>query len=233
MKKLMSALLAAAMVFTMGTAVFAEDADPADAGENIKSALSGTEGKLDAEQRDLSQYAMSDTDTVTVNGNQYIVNNGNVTMELNLDPSLGLIVLTRDFVASIESYFMFNEPETVWQTICDYGVNFYMISQYTGAEYAIDSFEPDALSAKFGTLSEQPEQVQEAYLSVFAQAAGATASELFKAGNNVFFRLEDGYFFPFVGGNMIRVMNISDQPMTEEELQDLGDLLAGFTFTAN
>ena len=26
---------------------------------------------------------------------------------------------------------------------------------------------------------------------------------------------------------------ISDQPMTEEELQDLGDLLAGFTFTAN
>lgn len=233
MKKLTSIFLAAAMVFTMGTAVFAEDLDPSTAGDDVKGALSDSVEKLAPEQKDLSQYALSDTDTVTVNGNQYIVDNGNVTMQLDADPSLGLIVLTRDFVASIESYFLFSDPEAVWQMVCDYGVNYYIINQYTGAEYAIDSFEPDSLTSRLGTLAGQSDDVLEAYLKVFATACGATTSEVFKAGDNVFFRLDDAYFFTIVEGNLIRVVNVGGVAMTDDELLDMQDTLAGFSFSVN
>lgn len=233
MKKLLGAFLAAAMVFTMGIAVFAEEPNPADASDQTKSALSGGGSKMDAKQRDMSQYALSATDTVTVNGNQYVVDNGNVRMELNLDPSLGMLIFTRDFAASIQTYFLFEDPEALWQAICDTGANIYAISTYTGAEYLLDSFEKDGFTERFGTLSTMSEEMQKAYLTVFAQCIEANTSEVFKAGNNVFYRVDDAFFFTFVGGNMIRVINVGGEPMSAEDLEDIRDYLACFSFTAH
>ncbi len=227
MKKILSlilVLLLAAMAFT----ALADDSITAG---DIETSIPET-SKIEINPKDDSAFGDAG-DVVTVDGNTYTVVAGNLTYTLNVDPSLGLIVLTQDYFTSMGSAWQLGiDMDAFVQACTSDGTHIWAYSQYTGAMISIRSWGmADRASAIVGDLSTASEDYQSAYLQAFATANDLKANGLIVAGSTTWMQFEDTILITVAGGEYVIVNWTSDEPMAEDDLADLTDYLAGLTIT--
>ena len=168
---------------------------------------------------------------VTVNGNTYVVVADNLTYTLELDPALGMIVLTRDYFVSMANAWQLGLDMDAFVEYCaSNGTHILLYSQYTGAEIDIRSMGlSDRGSMTVGNLSAVSAEYQAAFLSSFAQVNEMTANGLIIAGDNVWMQMDDTVFLTVVGGEYVIVNVYPDGEMTEDDVADVTDVLSCLT----
>ncbi|MBQ6594131.1 MAG: hypothetical protein IJH78_00520 [Clostridia bacterium] len=229
MKRLLCALLTLMLLVIPAMSAMAE----ADVNEGDVTVSPRSEVGFKPERRDMKVFAAESGDAVTISGNRYTVDTGLVTLDLDLDPSLGYLCVTQDFLASLDTYFQFSDPEGVWNLVVENEMHFLFLNTYSNSCAYIWTYSPDSFSKKVGTLSEQSAMMQEALLSVFAKGLDAEPNGLVTCGSNVWMRLDDVFYFTFVEGQVVQLLWEGNSAMTSEDAQDVEDLLSCLTITAD
>lgn len=234
MKKMVCMLLAVSLLSAMAVPAFAEELDVT--AEDIAVTLEAPEEGHGLELKDAASFAADGADVVTVDGNSYTVDTGDVTFQVELDPSLGFLCLTQDLMASLEQYFMLtDDPEGLMNSLIADDTHLLFLSMYSMMEVDVYTMAPDDFSESVGTLSEQSDVMKEAYAALFAPANGFDNYELKEIGSNTWIALTPDFYCTFVNGNyvVISVYTQDGGEMTEDDVLDLEDLLACFTITAD
>ena len=233
MKKIICFILVSVFVLTMASGAFAEEINVS--ADDINFSLEGINDKLiSLKKDDLEVMAVDGADKVTIKGNTYIADTGEITIKMELNPDLGFICISQDLMASLENYFMLSDdPEGLMYALIDAGVHFLLLSIYTFAEVHVSTDVPDGFSTMVGTLSEQSDLMKEAFTQVFAEGSGFEKYEVKDIGANTWMVLDDYFYLTFIDGHYVIVTYATeDGTITDDDRQDINDLLSGMTFSA-
>ena len=226
MKKLLSMILAVMLSCLFVFGAFAEDLSEGDVATKLPDAT-----QVHFEKRDLESYSMASKDVVTIDGNNYTVQAGDLKYELKLDPSLGYIVLTQDYAASLEDYWIYTDSEGMWNLIVENDFHFFFDNLYTGTIAYLVNLEADDFSRKIGNLQGLSDDILEAYLAIFLRATGIEKGEIVTCGSTPWMRLMDSVYITFVNGEYVAVYWEGENAMTDDDAADMQDLLSGLTIS--
>ena len=231
MKRILSVLLAMMLALGCLTAALAEDEVTFDVAD-ITAEVPKME-QIEVSPRDTSAYSASTSDVVSIDGNVYNVNTGALQYTLTLDPNLGMICLTQDIVASVSEYWMLTDDmEGMMNALVEDGIHLFLYNSYTGMELQIMTDAADAVSEQIGTLSEASETMQTAYLYVLQQWFSADSAELVSIGGNTWVCMNGFFYVTCVGGEYTYAICLTEGDMTEDDVTDITDLLAGLEIAA-
>ena len=231
MKKVICVLLTLALLSGMVLYASAEEMPEYDA-EDITASLD-KDVEFDLKRRDEQAFGINGADTVTVDGNNYSVDTGAVTIDLFLDPSFGYICLTQDMLASVQNYFLYEDPEAIWNMLVEDDCHYLLNSLYSDAIVSVYSYEPDDMSLDIGTLSEQSEIMQQMYTAFLATSLGFEDYSVVSLDSGVWMYLGGYMYLTFVEGHYIQVIWDGLSEMTEDDLLDMEDLLTEMTITVD
>lgn len=217
MKKLLIALIVL-MLCCFTACAETLDVNP----EDLKLDLS-VKHNIEVELADQAAFAQSTVDKVTRTENSYIVDNGSVTMTLDMEKYPAVLCFTQDKYASFESYLSLS-PEKIdsllAQLIKD-KINFYLIDLETGMQVFIYTKEGDDLSAVVGDLATLSEENRQVLLSrVFS---GMTIQE---AGSTPWIIASD-YALLTIANNQYVVVEFGGSGDAAADLEDTLGILSG------
>ena len=224
MKKLLSVLLALAMLLTC-CAAFAETAEEeitfSDADIGVK--VEAPAGKI--EFAEPQAYAVSTSDVVTVSGNMNTVRADGLTFMLNA-PS-GYIVFTQDYYASINAYMYVSDPDALIKAMIDNNIHLIAYDTFAGVEIDIKALGSDTVSQKVGNLANLSDSNIVNLTVAFGNANGLQAVDAYRIGSHVWMRFAGGYFVTIVGGQyVLATWYMPDaQELSDADMNDMGQVL--------
>ena len=227
MKKLLAMLLALLLCSLAVVPAFAEDVSESDLTVTLPDA-----GDFKFERRDTEKFATGTSDVVSISGNRYTIDTGRFHYVLDLDPTMGFLCLTQDYVASLENYWAYNDSEGMWQIILDNGIHILLDNLYYSSVIYFMEDDGDLFSSKIVNLSDWSAELQSAYMDIFMTAYGFTSGEIIQCGSTSWMRLEDWFYVTIINSNYVFAKCEGENAMTYEDGQDIADILSSLTITA-
>lgn len=187
MKKLLSVLLAAAMLLSCCTVFAEEETQTIDFSVVEFQKITEEESGAKVAIKDESSYAIAPiSDSVTVSGSMIAVRTRGLTMMLNLPDAY--VCFTQDYFASLQSYAMLSDPDPLQNFMVQADSHFYLYDQYTQNESHIDSLQSDKACAMIGNLRYLDDENLKAFAAAFGEANDVTAQGFYKTGTAVWIK---------------------------------------------
>lgn len=227
MKKLLSILLSAALLLACAP-VLAEDGAPSSAdfgGMTFSSLPKDTTSGLVTLKEDTS-YAINDGgDSVSVYGSLIAVQTNGIAMMLDLPDAY--LCFTQDYIASIKSYAIVNDPEAMLEYLKEINAHFYLYDQYTLNESHINTLEADNASRFVGNLNDLSESDLNAFALAFAKANGIEYQDTYKTVTStwLYFSGEVSVYVTVVNGGYLAYFAGDAE---EEDAQEILSCLSVF-----
>ena len=224
MKRFFAALLAVSMLLTFGAAVAEEEVTiTVPEFQSINPTL-----------KDSSAMSIESTDVVTVDGNHTTVVADGLQLDLELDPTLGMMCLTQDFAASFENYFMFDDSEEVYNWLIENNVHLWLSSTYTSNQYSFVLPGKDNLSAKVVDLGAMSENIRDLYIAKIAEAFGVDNYTVITASGVSWILATDyGTAFTIAGGQYVFCyIGFSGDTMSQDDVDEATDVFSCLTISA-
>ncbi|MBR0463193.1 MAG: hypothetical protein IJJ23_02250 [Clostridia bacterium] len=219
MKKLLALMLVLSLSI-FGFAAFAEEATLTEDEVKIEG-LGGIEiPELTA--RDVESYAVGGY-TVTNDNETYTVNTGSLTFKVDVSAYPGVLVLTRDFYASMKGYMSY-DYNAVLPIMEENDVHLWIIDQETGNMMIIYTVEGDAFSQQTGSFT----TLSAANQALIAQVNTGSA-DIYTIGNCNWFAPGSEVLATIVGGQYVCIEYGTGDGATEEDLLDVIDILSTMT----
>lgn len=226
MKKPLALMMAFVLSAVMTMPAYAEtDAAASDVTVEIPGSV-----EVPIAFRDIESSAMSTTDTVSINGNTYSVDTAKFHYVLNLDPTMGYFCLTQDMAASLENYWMFDDPDSVQSVLIENGIHLFLMNRTGTSMVEFSEIEGDGFSSKVGTMQGQPTELLNAYTSILSEGLGAPM-ELVEIGGMPWICVNKICYLTIINGEYVSVMWEGAAEMTEYDTMDVQDILAGVVIT--
>lgn len=226
MKKPLALMMAFVLSAVMTMPAYAEtDAAASDVTVEIPGSV-----EVPIAFRDIESSAMSTTDAVSINGNTYTVDTAKFHYVLNLDPTMGYFCLTQDMAASLENYWMFDDPDSVQAVLIENGIHLFLMNRTGTSMVEFSEIEGDGFSSKVGTMQGQPTELLNAYTSILSEGLGAPM-ELVEIGGMPWICANKINYITIINGEYVTVMWEGAAEMTEYDTMDVQDILAGVVIT--
>lgn len=256
MKRFISVLLAAIMLVSACTFALAEETivqqvkektDETEAyvpeeGENVEEKVNSLftyeeetgalpePPAIDIALRDKAFDSAEIGDVVVVNGSMNIVKTAeNVVFIMNVPA--GYTCLTRDIEASIFAYIRIKDPEKLVAWLMENSMHLLLINDLDNSWVTIETFGSDAISTRVQNLTSLTRDRMNSYAVAFAQSYGITFNDIVESGSLSWMRFNDDILVTVVGGQYI-IARWLEEEMTEDNLQDMMDLLSNLIIVA-
>ncbi|MBR2765642.1 MAG: hypothetical protein IKE03_06650 [Blautia sp.] len=247
MKKMIAVLMASVLTLSFGSMgpVYAQEAAAdttvqEDAGEELPEVKEGDitvslpgDLDLDFKKRDPESMSLPTSDVVTIDGNNYQITTDNVVLNLALDPSLGYMVLTQDLTASIQNYWIYEDPEAMCDFLIESGVHICAVNTYTTSVASILTLGSDIFSKQVGSMnSSRSEALLQGYALLLATNTGFTDYELGIYGDHAWVVINGDTYLTIENGQYIgaKCENL-EGGVTEDDRLDMQDFLSCLTIS--
>lgn len=228
MKKILAALLAVAMLMSVGAAALAED-------DQVTVTVPATQ-ELNPVLKENAPKLSTTGDIVTVSGNHYTIITEGLKMDLDLDPSLGMYCFTQDIVASFDAYWdLSNDPEGLCNDLIDAGIHILLLSMYTGNEYQIMLRGSDSISARIGDLSSVSETMRDLYIGKIVEALTGNGEYVtITTPSSVWFLLPEYQLAMTIAGGQYVTCFIGTHgnQVTQDDIEEAADLFSCLSISA-
>ena len=216
MKKLVSLLLALCLMTAAG-AVFAEESY--DVQVTMPDAA-----PIDIQFKDLSSYAASSTDKVSVTGTYHVIQFHGLS--LLMDVPSGYMSVTQDYFSSLNYFSQLQNPDEVLQYMIDNEVHLVLIDTFVGNIYEFCYLGQDSTSSRIGNLSSLSEGQVASFGEFFCPAVGLNAPDEYFSANGLTWGRSGNIFFTVVGGHYVYVRLSVENDLTDDDIKDAKDLIS-------